>query len=127
MARALPVWDPLVRIGHWALAVTVAAAWLTHEGGGKWHEWLGYASLALVAARIATIVAADVSGWLYTTDRFWGVAWVEKLHETISDVLLGLIALHVAGVVIASRRHSENLVAAMIHGRKRPPAEGDVD
>ncbi|NJN39622.1 MAG: hypothetical protein HC807_00395, partial [Gammaproteobacteria bacterium] len=26
MAGAQPVWDPLVRIGHWALAATVAAA-----------------------------------------------------------------------------------------------------
>ncbi len=179
MAPALPVWDPLVRIGHWALVATVAAAWLTRHGGGALHEWLGYASLALIVLRvcwgfagprrarfvsfvrrpldtlayarsvlarsepryighnplggwmivalIAAIAAVDLTGLLYTTDRYWGVAWVEDLHETISDVLLGLIALHVAGVVIASRRHGENLVAAMIHGRKRSPAAGDVD
>jgi cytochrome b len=49
----LKVWDPLVRGGHWALAASVAAAWLTREGWGVWHDWTGYATLLLVAARIA--------------------------------------------------------------------------
>jgi cytochrome b len=40
--------------------------------------------------------------------------------------LLVLVALHVTGVATASWRHRENLVAAMIHGRKRPPRGNDV-
>jgi cytochrome b len=177
-APAVPVWDPLVRIGHWALVATVAGAWLTRHGGGALHEWLGYASAAIVVLRIVwgfagprrarfadfvrapratlayaqavlagreprylghnplggwmivtllvAVAAIDASGWLYTTDRFWGVEWVETLHATLTNVLLALVAAHVAGVVLASRRHRENLAAAMIHGSKRPPTEGDV-
>src|SRR5688572_1847727 len=45
------VWDPLVRGVHWMLAVSIAAAWLTRSGAGRWHEWIGYLSLALVAVR----------------------------------------------------------------------------
>ena len=40
-------------------------------------------------------------------------------------LLLVLVALHVAGVAAACWRHRENLVAAMMHGRKRPPCGAD--
>jgi cytochrome b len=37
-----------------------------------------------------------------------------------------LVALHVSGVVFSSLRHGENLVAAMIHGRKRASDDNDA-
>ena len=170
-ATRVVVWDPLVRIGHWALVACVGIAWLTRTGGHDWHERFGYATLAIVALRLLwgftgpgtarfsafvrspastlgyaklvlaareprylghnplggwmiaallfIIVLVGLSGWLYTTEAYWGVKWVAELHETLSDVLMGLIALHLAGVALASCRHRENLVAAMLHGRKR--------
>ena len=30
---------------------------------------------------LAMVLVTAGSGWLTTTDRFWGVAWVEELHE----------------------------------------------
>lgn len=168
---AVKVWDPLVRIGHWLLVLSVVLAWLTRHRAGPWHEWLGYASLAVLAVRllwgwlgtryarfaeflrgpratlsyaramvhgreprhlghnplgawmivalIAVVALVGFTGWLYTTDRYWGVEWVESLHNALSNVLLALIGLHVAGVLYASWRHRENLVGAMLHGRKR--------
>ena len=50
--RTIPVWDPIVRVGHWLLALTVLFAWLTRHSPGPWHEWIGYASLAIVAVRL---------------------------------------------------------------------------
>jgi cytochrome b len=73
----------------------------------------------MILALLAVIAGIGTTGWLYTTDAFWGVAWVGDLHETLTDVLIVLVALHVAGVLVASLRHRENLVAAMLHGRKR--------
>ena len=80
----------------------------------------------MIVALLAMLLAVSASGWLATTDRYWGVEWVQDLHEALADVLVALALLHVGGVVYSSLRHRENLVAAMITGRKRPPAAGDV-
>jgi cytochrome b len=64
-------------------------------------------------------VLVGLTGWLYTTDRYWGVEWVEELHETLSNLLFLFVALHILGVVFTSIRHRDNLPAAMLHGRKR--------
>lgn len=172
------VWDPLVRIGHWSLVAAVAGAWITGEGFGAVHEWIGYAALVVVAIRlvwgfvgtryarftqfvrlpaatlayaravvagreprhvghnplgawmivalVVVVVLTGGTGWLYTTDRFWGVEWVEDLHEGLATLLLWLIALHVAGAVFESVRHGENLVRAMFTGDKRAPGPEDV-
>lgn len=172
----LKVWDPLVRIGHWLLALSVLLTWLTREGGGAWHERIGYASLIIIGIRLlwgwkgtryarfadflrgprltleyagqmlrgrephyvghnplggwmimallVTTLLVGLSGWLYTTDRYWGVAWVETVHGVLANTLLVFVALHVAGVLYASYRHRENLIAAMFHGRKRPARAG---
>jgi cytochrome b len=37
----------------------------------------------------------------------------------LSDVLFSFVGLHIIGVLFTSRRHRENLVASMLHGRKR--------
>ena len=81
----------------------------------------------MILALLLVAMLTGLSGWLYTTDAFWGVEWVEEVHEALAEALLVLIAVHVAGVLFSSRRHRENLAAAMLHGRKRPAASGDID
>jgi cytochrome b len=68
-----------------------------------------------------------LTGWLYTTDLLFGDETVEAAHEAIAWAMLGLVLLHVAGVIVTGRRHHENLVAAMWHGRKRAPRPGDIE
>lgn len=165
------VWDLWVRIGHWSLVIAITAAWITRDGYGRVHDYIGYAALAIVlfrifwgfigspharfasflrgpratlayardvmalkeahytghnplggwmiAALLVTITATGFTGWLYTTDYFWGVEWLEELHALLGTLILPLVALHVAGVIFTSWRQNENLAAAMIHGRKK--------
>lgn len=75
----------------------------------------GWMALALWAGVLGTAL----SGWLFTTDAFWGEAWVENLHRLLAWAVLLALPAHVLGVVFTSWRHRENLVAAMLSGRKR--------
>jgi cytochrome b len=75
----------------------------------------------MIIALMATLVGTCVTGVMMTTDAFWGAKWVEEVHQALANVMLGLIALHVIGVLVASFEHRENLVKAMVTGMKRRP------
>jgi len=49
--KQVKVWDPVVRLLHWSLALAVLGNFI-NEGGDLIHRWEGYAALALVASRI---------------------------------------------------------------------------
>jgi len=50
--------------------------------------------------------------------------WLEEIHETLANLMLLMVVVHVGGVVVSSVLHRENLVRAMINGRKRHHEEG---
>ena len=73
----------------------------------------------MIVALLLCVIALAISGWLYTTDWFWGSEAVEDVHRQLAWSLLALVALHIGGVIYTSWRHRENLVKAMFDGRKR--------
>ncbi|MDX0599668.1 cytochrome b [Sinorhizobium medicae] len=91
-------------------------------------RYLGHNPLGAVMVVLLLLMVGGIAltGWMQTTDAYWGVEWVEETHEALAELLLVAIALHVVGVIHASLRHHENLVLAMITGRKRAPAGGDI-
>ena len=58
------------------------------------------------------------TGWMLQLEGFWGDEMLETLHSSIAYVLGSLVGVHVVGAIVTSVRERENLVKAMITGRK---------
>jgi cytochrome b len=85
-------------------------------------RYLGHnpAGGAMIVALLLMLIGTGTTGYMLTTDAFWGAKWAEEVHEVFANLTVGLVVFHVLGVLIASFEHKENLVKAMITGRKRP-------
>lgn len=102
--------------GPTAVRAYLADLWLKREKRHLGHNPAGGAMMLALMVLLATLC---LSGWMMTLDAFWGVEWVEEVHELLSNALYLFVPLHVAGAVMTGYRHRENLILAMITGRKR--------
>ncbi|NWG86769.1 MAG: cytochrome b/b6 domain-containing protein [Hydrogenophilaceae bacterium] len=194
-ANRIKVWDPAVRLFHWALVVLFAVAYLSGEESEALHAYAGYGVLGLIGFRLvwgflgtkharfsdflygptATLRYAralmagkpihylghnPIGGWMIVLLllSLFGACWSglklyaieegkgplarvpaiiapakadeaggadeageefwEEVHEVLSNLTLALVFIHIAGVVVASRLHRENLARAMVTGYK---------
>jgi len=178
-SRTILVWDLPLRVFHWLLAGSFAAAFATGDAD-RWrdvHAQLGYTIIALVVFRIAwgvfgtrharfsafplapaaalayvrslvagrpahhaghnpagavaiylllgLALATGLSGLAAYAEL--GGKWAEEVHEALANTMLAVVVVHVAGVVVGSLAHRENLALAMLTGRKHGAPETAID
>ena len=83
-------------------------------------RYLGHnpAGGAMVLGLLVMLAVTCTTGIMITTETYWGVEWVQEVHEMAANLTIVLAGLHLAGVFVTSIEHRENLVKAMITGRK---------
>lgn len=77
-----------------------------HNPAGGW----------MIVLLLTLAALAGASGWL--TYQEMAGEWMEEVHEVVTAGMLTLVLVHIAGVVVSSRLHGENLVRAMMTGVK---------
>jgi hypothetical protein len=84
---------------------------------GQPEHYTGHNPAGAIAIVGLLVLAATaiVTGWAY---QELGSHWLEEVHEAAASVMLGLVGVHLTGVLLGSWLHRENLVGAMITGRK---------
>jgi cytochrome b len=93
------------------------------RGRPEHHAGHNPAGAVAIVASIVLALAVALSGWA-TYEEVAG-HWLEDVHEAAAGAMLMVVGVHVAGVVVGSWLHRENLVGAMITGRKAvSPQEG---
>ena len=113
--------------GGWMIVMLLVSLALTTWTGLKYYGLEGHGPLAAgdIEVTLVTTARADEDGREAHEGRgeggehspeqeFW-----EELHEFFANLTVLLVVIHVAGVVVSSRLHGENLVRAMITGRKQ--------
>jgi cytochrome b len=106
------------------LATGRAPRYLGHNPAGAAMIIALLASLALTTLTGFALISGDSIGPLAGTNfaSLSGEAF-EEAHEFFANLTLFLVVLHVAGVLISSLLHHENLVEAMVTGRKQVTQE----
>lgn len=89
--------------------------WIGHNPAGS------YAIYLLVLLGLGT-VASGVATYLEI-----GGEWLEEAHDALSYAMLGMVAIHVTGVVVSSRLHRENLARSMVTGYKHGESGEEIE
>lgn len=81
------------------------ARYVGHSPGG------GYVIVGMLLLLLATVVSGAVAMFWMPAARVW--------HDIIADVTLGLICVHVVGVLLRSFVYRQDLIGAQFTGHKR--------
>jgi cytochrome b len=108
------------RFSSFPPSMRAAREQLSDIATGRRHMHAGHTPLGawMIYNLLLALLVICVSGYLMTTDMFWGTEWPEELHEFSVAWAEISVVLHIAAVVFESRRLRTNLPRAMVTGYK---------
>jgi cytochrome b len=86
------------------------------RGRPEHHTGHNPAGAVAIVLLLLLSIAITASGWAVFNET--GGKWLGETHEVVANLMLALVGLHIAGAVISSWLHRENLIGAMFTGRK---------
>ena len=106
------------RFANFVRGPRAVAAYVMSLRSGRPEHHVGHnpAGAVAVVVLLALTAVTALSGW--ATYAELAGDWMGELHEAVANLMLAVVLVHVAGVVVSSRLHHENLVRAMVTGRK---------
>ena len=115
------VGSPHARFTDFVVGPGSLARYLQLLARGREPRYIGHnpAGGAMIVVMLVLLAAVCVTGVVLDTPWFRDDRNFKEVHDVLTDAMLVCIVLHLVGVALASWRHGENLVAAMITGRKR--------
>ena len=104
------------RFGSFVFSPGETAAYMmsTLIGGGKRYIGHNPGSAAAIFLMLALTLGLAVTGIMMAR----GNEGPEELHEIMAYAMLGVVVVHIVGVLIHTIRHKENLTLSMIRGTK---------
>jgi cytochrome b len=90
---------------------------------GRRHAHTGHSPLGalMIYNMLASVCVIAASGWMMTTNMWFGVNWVSELHSvSVTWMELSVLA-HISAVALESRRLGINLPKSMLTGYKKLP------
>lgn len=88
------------------------------SGNDEPHDGHNPVGAVVMLVMLAIVLSLGVTGFLQTTDAFWGEEWLQELHEGLASTLIAFAGVHALAAVVMSRIERTNLVAAMFTGNK---------
>jgi len=115
--------SPHARFADFVPGPRTLGAYLRLLVRGREPRHLGHnpAGGVMIVVMMVVLAALCGTGFVLDTPRFRDDRDFKEVHDLLTDAMLVCIVLHLAGVAYASWHHRENLVGAMISGRKVKP------
>jgi cytochrome b len=94
---------------------------------GKSDHWLGHNPAGSYAIYILLLLGlATVASGVVVYGEIGG-EWMEEVHDVLSYTMLGMVVVHILGVIVSGWAHHENLVFSMLSGYKRGKSEEAIE